>query len=95
MPKSYIHKFHVSGMYNSEDVAVVRSTLVTMPGVSAVNVDLRKMQAQLTAIGIIGAATLRNAFRGTDFELSELTTTAITTSPGVRDDEIDEPTISI
>jgi hypothetical protein len=82
-------------MYNSADVAAVRSALRTMQGVSAVNVNLRKMQAQITATRVIAAPTLRNALGNTDFELSGLTTCAISPAPGVRDDEIGEPDIPI
>jgi len=78
-------------MYNSEDVSAVRSALRTMQGVSAVNVDLRKMQAQITATRVIASPMLRNALGNTDFELSGLTTIAINLAPGVRDDEIEEP----
>ena len=91
MPKSFMHKFHVAGMYNSADVAAVRSRLVTIRGVSGVNVDLRKMQAQITATSVIGVLALRNALGSMDFELSGLTTTAIPPPFSVRDDEIDEP----
>jgi len=78
-------------MYNSADVAAVRSRLVTIPGVSAVSVDLRKMQAQITATRNIEALALRNALGNVDFGLSGLTTTVITTQSGVRDDEMEEP----
>jgi hypothetical protein len=91
MQRSFIHKFHISGMYNSADVAVIRSRLATMQGVSAVNVDLRKMEAQITATRVIEALVLRNALGNTDFGLSGLTTTAIIPPFGARDDEIGEP----
>jgi copper chaperone CopZ len=78
-------------MYNSEDVAAVRTRLERMPGVSAVNVDLRKMQAQMTASKVIGAPALRNALGNTNFEPSGLTASAITPPFGARDDEAEEP----
>jgi len=77
-------------MHNSEDVAAVRSRLVKMPGVSAVSVDLRKMQAEITSIKIIGALALRNALGNVDYGLSGLTTSLIPGPFGVRDDEKDE-----
>ena len=95
MQKSFMHKFHVAGMRNSADVAAVRNRLVTILGVSGVNVDLRKMQAQITATSVIGVLALRNAFGSTDFELSGLTTTAIPPPFSVRDDEIEEPAAPI
>jgi hypothetical protein len=91
MPRSFIHKFRVSGIYNSADVAAVRNRLTTLPGVTAVSVDLRKMQAQITASRVFEALALRNALGNADFGLSGLSTSAIITSSGVRDDEIDEP----
>ena len=95
MQKSFMHKFHVAGMRNSADVAAVRNRLVTILGVSGVNVDLRKMQAQITATSVIEVLALRNAFGSTDFELSGLTTTAIPPPFSVRDDENEEPATSI
>jgi len=91
MPKSFMHKFHVAGMYNSADVAAVRSRLLTIRGVSGINVDLRKMQAQITAASVIEVLALRNALESMDFEVSGLTTTAIPSPFSVRNDEIEEP----
>ena len=78
-------------MYSSADVAAVRNRLITMRGVSAVNVDLRKMQAQITATRVIEAPVLRKVLDNTDFEMSGLTTSAIIPPFGVRDDEVEEP----
>lgn len=80
-------------MYDSADVAAVRSRLAKIPGVGSVGVDLRKMQAEITATMVIEALTLRNALGNADFGLSELTTTVMTASAGVRDDENEEPTV--
>ncbi len=77
-------------MYNSTDVAAIRSRLGKIPGVGAVNVDLRKMQAVITATRIIEAPAMRNALGNADFGLSEFAITVITGSPGVRDDEEEE-----
>jgi hypothetical protein len=82
-------------MYNSADVAAVRGRLESMPGVSAVNVDLRKMQAQITATRIIEARALRNMLANTDFELSGLTASVINPPAGVRDDEVEDPATTI
>ena len=86
-----MHKFHVAGMYNSADVAAVRSRLLTIRGVSGINVDLRKMQAQITAASVIEVLALRNALESMDFEVSGLTTTAMPPPFSVRNDEIEEP----
>ena len=91
MPKSFIHKFRVSGIFDSADVAAIRGRLVTIPGVGAVSVDLRKMQAEFKATRIIEVLVLRNALGNMNFELSGLTTSAIITPSGVRDDEMEEP----
>ena len=90
MSSSFIHKFRISGLYNSADVADVRSRLGKIPGVGAVNVDLRKMQAELTATRIIEVLALRNALGNVDFGLSEFAITVIATSSGARDDEEEE-----
>ena len=90
MSKSFIHKFRISGMYDSAGVAAVRSRLATIPGVSAVNVDLRKMQAEITATRVIEALALRNALGNVEFGLTGLTTSEIITPPGVRDDEMED-----
>ena len=74
-------------MYNSADVADVRSRLGSIPGVGAVNVDLRKMQAVITATRIIEVLALRNALGNVDFGLSEFAITIIATPSGARDDE--------
>ena len=86
-----MHKFHVAGMYNSADVAAVRSRLLTIRGVSGINVDLRKMQAQITAASVIEVLALRNALESMGFELSGLTIIAIPPPFSVRNDEIEEP----
>lgn len=74
-------------MYDSADVAAVRSKLAKIPGVSAVNVDLRKMQVDMIAPRLIEAPALRNALGNVDFGLSALTTSIRMTPSGVRDDE--------
>jgi len=78
-------------MHDSAAVAAVRSRLAKIPGVGAVNVDLRKMQAEITATKAIEALALRNALGNVEFGLSELTTHIISTPSGVRDDEMEEP----
>jgi hypothetical protein len=95
MPKTYIYKFHVSGVYNSADVTAFRTRLETMPGVSDVNVDLRKMQAQITATRVIEAPILIKVLDNTNFEMSGLTASVITPPCGVRDDEVEDPATPI
>jgi len=78
-------------MHDSEHVATVRSRLAKIPGVSAVSVNLRKMQVEITATKIIEGLALRNALGNVDFGLSELTTSIMVPPPGVRDDSMEEP----
>lgn len=78
-------------MNDSADVAVVRSRLGKIPGVSAVSVDLRKMQAELAAPWVIGVLALRNALGNADFGLSELSVAARVTPEGARNDEEEFP----
>lgn len=87
MSTSFIHKFRISGMSTSADVAVVRAGLGKIPGVGAIRVDLRKMQAELIATRVIEALAVRNALGDPEFGLSEFTVTAIATPPGARNDE--------
>lgn len=95
MAKLFIHKFRVNGIFDSADVAAVRSRLVTIPGVGGVSVNLRKMQAEFHAPRVIEALALRNALGNVNFGISGLTTSVINAPSGVRDDEMEEPATSV
>ncbi len=73
-------------MHDSEAVASVRNNLTAIAGVGAINVNLRKMQVEVTAHRPIDAAVWRKALAGTDFSLSELTTSIRHAPPEIRDD---------
>lgn len=87
MKSSIIYKFRISGMHNSEAVASVRNNLSTIPGVGAISVNLRKMQVEVVAHLPVDAAVWRKALAGTDFFLSELTTSIRQAPPELRDDD--------
>lgn len=74
-------------MHDSADVTAVRIRLAKIPDVSAISVDLRKRQVEITTSKMIEAFTIRNALGNVDFGLSELMTRVTFTPTGVRDDE--------
>ena len=86
MASSIIYKFRISGMHDSKAVASVRNNLSTIAGVGAISVNLRKMQVEVMAYQPIEAAVWRKALAGTDFNLSELTTSIRLAPPEIRDD---------
>ena len=90
MEGSIIYKFRISGMHDSEAVTSVRNSLSTIAGVGAISVNLRKMQVEVIAHQPIDAAVWRKALAGTDFNLSELTTSIKPAPPEIRDDSIGE-----
>lgn len=73
-------------MHDSEAVASVRKSLSAVPGVGAIDVNLRKMQVEVSASRPIEAEVWRKALAGTDFNLSELTTRIQQAPPEIRDD---------
>ena len=90
MASSIVYKFRISGMHDSKAVASVRDSLSTIPGVGAISVNLRKMQVEVIAHRPIDASVWRKALAGTDFYLSELTTSIRLAPPEIRDDSIGE-----
>jgi cation transport ATPase len=90
MTRSIIHKFRISGMHDSNAVTVVRNSLAAIPGVRAVNVDMRKMQAEVIASRPIEVEVLRKALGHTDFMLTDLTTSNVLDPRETRNDEVEE-----
>lgn len=90
MTNSIIYKFRISGMHDSEAVSTVRNNLSTIAGVGAISVNLRKMQVEVIAHRPIDSAVWRKALAGTDFNLSELTTSIRQAPPEIRDDSAGE-----
>jgi len=77
-------------MHDSESVASVRNNLSTIAGVGAISVNLRKMQVEVIAHRPIDAAVWRKALAGTDFNLSEISTSIRQAPPKIRDDSARE-----
>lgn len=90
MTSSIVYRFRVSGMHDSDAVALVRNSLSTIPGIGAINVNLRKMQVEVITYQPVEAEVWRKALAGTDLTLSELTTTRRPGPPEIRDDSIKE-----
>ena len=90
MTNSIIYRFRISGMHDSDAVASVRNNLSSIAGIGAISVNLRKMQVEIIAHRPIDAAVWRKALAGTDYNLSELTTTIRQAPPEIRDDSIGE-----
>lgn len=90
MTSSIIYKFRISGMHDSEAVAIVRNNLSTIAGVGVIGVNLRKMQVEAIAHRPIDVAVWKNALAGTDFNLSEFTTRIRQAPPEIRDDSAGE-----
>lgn len=72
MEKSIAHTYHIGGMSCSGCVSSVKQKLSSVPGVTAVTVDLAKQEAQITSSDEIKTATLRGAFSNTNFTIAEL-----------------------
>ena len=87
MANLIIYKFRVSGMHDSVAVTSVRNSLSTIPGIGAINVNLRKMQVEIIASRTIEATVLRKALAGTDFTLSELSMDIKQAPHEIRDDD--------
>ena len=73
-------------MHDSEAVASVRNSLSAIPGVGAIDVNLRKMQVEVSASRPIEAAVWRKVLAATGFNISELTTRIQLAPPEIRDD---------
>ncbi len=53
-------------------VAAVKNKLSTVAGVTSVQVDLAKKEAEITSSAIIKADALQNALKNTQYTISEL-----------------------
>ena len=65
--------FSISGMTCEACVYKVNHLLSEINGVTAVNIDLAKGEAEITTDQLIGIATLQNALSGTKYQLSAQT----------------------
>jgi cation transport ATPase len=85
-----LHKFRISGMHDSSDVAHIRRSLNAIPDVKIVNANLRKLQVEVTATRVIEASQLRSALAESNCTLSDLTVSSKFASQGLRNDEPEE-----
>jgi copper chaperone CopZ len=74
MENSIKHTFHIGGMSCGGCVATVKSKLSAAPGVTSVQVDLAKKQAEITSFAVIKANTLQDALKNTNYTIEELRT---------------------
>jgi copper chaperone CopZ len=90
MSRIVLHKFRISGMHDSSDVARVRRSLGSIPDVTIVHANLRKMQVEVTATRVIETAHLRSALAESNCTMSDLTVSSKFASQGLRNDEPEE-----
>ncbi|MEB2787189.1 heavy-metal-associated domain-containing protein [Algoriphagus persicinus] len=72
MENSIKHTYHIGGMSCGGCVATVKNNLSAVSGVTSVQVDLAKKQAEITSSGAIKADTLQHALKHTQYTISEL-----------------------
>jgi len=66
------HTFHIGGMSCGGCAATVKNKLSTAPGVTSVQIDLAKNEAEITSSQAIKATTLRDTLINTHYTLAEL-----------------------
>ncbi|MGV8944933.1 MAG: heavy-metal-associated domain-containing protein [Lutibacter sp.] len=71
MENSIKHTYHIGGMSCGGCVTTVKNKLSAAPGVTAVQVDLGKKEAEITSSAIITADTLQEALKNTHYTISE------------------------
>jgi copper chaperone CopZ len=74
MENSIKHTYHIGGMNCGSCVSTVKNKLSATPGVTSVQVDLAKKQAEITSSVAIEAGTLQDAFKNTHYTIAELRT---------------------
>jgi copper chaperone len=72
MGKSNIKIYHIGGMSCGGCASAIKQKLSTVSGVTSVNIDLGKKQAEITSSLVIKADTLQNALSNTHYTISEL-----------------------
>lgn len=71
MENSMKHTYHIAGMTCGGCATTVKNKLATAPGVTSVQVDLAKKEAEITSSAIIDAGVLQDALKSTHFTISE------------------------
>ena len=74
MEKSIVHTYHIGGMSCGGCATTVRKILSGAPGVTSVNVDLGKKEAEISSSQVIGIDTLQKAMGKSGYTISELLT---------------------
>jgi copper chaperone CopZ len=66
------HTYHIGGMSCGGCATTVKNKLSAAPGVTSVQVDLAKKEAEITSSAIITADTLQDALKNTHYTIAEL-----------------------
>lgn len=74
MENSIKHIYHIGGMSCGGCATTVKNKLSAAPGVTSVQVDLAKKQAEITSSAVIKADTLQDALKNTHYTIAELRT---------------------
>jgi len=72
MENSIKHTYHIGGMSCGGCVATVKNKLSAASGVTSVQVNLAKKEAEITSSAEIKAETLQEALKNTHYTISEL-----------------------
>jgi len=72
MENSLKHTYHIDGMTCGGCVNTVKNKLATTTGVTSVQVDLAKKEAEITSSQVIKVNTLQEALSDTGYTISEL-----------------------
>lgn len=74
MENSIKHIYHIGGMSCGGCVATVINKLSAATGVTTVQIDLAKKEAEITSSAVIKADTLQDALKNTHYTITELRT---------------------
>ena len=66
------HTYHIDGMSCGGCVATVKNKLSSATGVSAVEVNLAKKEAEITSSQVIKADILQQALSNTHYKITEI-----------------------
>ena len=75
MENSIIHTYHIGGMSCGGCATTVKNKLSGAPGVTSVQIDLSKKEAEITSSVKIKADILQEALKSTHYTIAELRTT--------------------
>ncbi len=66
------HTYHIGGRSCRGCATTVKNKLSTVPGVTSVQVDFEKKEAEITSSEVIMADTLQGALKSTHYTIAEL-----------------------